>query len=284
VLTGLIGIPVFTRGGGIGYVLQPTFGYLLGFIAGAYLIGYFTERIEHPTFWKLLYANLAGLGLIYTIGMVYYYNDPKTTETKNPTQAIVVAIRNISQGQKIVETDITTKEFAIADIPSNAIIETKDVVGKIASEKILNEEIVVKNKLKEKSQWYSDSQRLYNVKFTADTTVGNNVSLYENVDICVLYKAPLPGDKMIDLVLSNKKIYDIRDENGVSISTNSEVKPGYLVFLLNYDEINRIEMAKLEGTLFVGKFANSSVQRPALDTYKKGMTSIIPLATPVPQQ
>ena len=73
VLTGLIGIPVFTRGGGIGYVLQPTFGYLLGFIVGAYLIGYFTERMERPTFWKLLYANLSGLGLIYAIGMVYYY-------------------------------------------------------------------------------------------------------------------------------------------------------------------------------------------------------------------
>ena len=29
---GLIGIPVFTQGGGIGYVLKPSFGYLIGFI------------------------------------------------------------------------------------------------------------------------------------------------------------------------------------------------------------------------------------------------------------
>ena len=27
---GLIGIPVFTQGGGIGYVLKPSFGYLIG--------------------------------------------------------------------------------------------------------------------------------------------------------------------------------------------------------------------------------------------------------------
>ena len=27
---GLIGLPVFTQGGGIGYVLMPSFGYLLG--------------------------------------------------------------------------------------------------------------------------------------------------------------------------------------------------------------------------------------------------------------
>ena len=33
VLLGLLGLPIFTGGGGIGYVLTPTFGYLIGFIA-----------------------------------------------------------------------------------------------------------------------------------------------------------------------------------------------------------------------------------------------------------
>ena len=32
VLMGLVGIPVFASGGGPGYVLQPTFGSLVGFI------------------------------------------------------------------------------------------------------------------------------------------------------------------------------------------------------------------------------------------------------------
>ena len=31
---GLLGFPVFTHGGGITYVLQPTFGFMLGFIPG----------------------------------------------------------------------------------------------------------------------------------------------------------------------------------------------------------------------------------------------------------
>ena len=39
VIIGLAGVPVFTGGGGIGYILQPTFGYLIGFIAGAYITG-----------------------------------------------------------------------------------------------------------------------------------------------------------------------------------------------------------------------------------------------------
>ncbi|WP_312461130.1 biotin transporter BioY, partial [Proteiniclasticum sp.] len=39
VLLGLLGLPIFTGGGGIGYVLTPTFGYLMGFIAAAFIVG-----------------------------------------------------------------------------------------------------------------------------------------------------------------------------------------------------------------------------------------------------
>ena len=35
VLLGLVGVPVFATGGGFGYIAQPTFGYLLGFILQA---------------------------------------------------------------------------------------------------------------------------------------------------------------------------------------------------------------------------------------------------------
>lgn len=34
VLLGLCGLPVFTKGAGLSYIFQPTFGYLAGFILG----------------------------------------------------------------------------------------------------------------------------------------------------------------------------------------------------------------------------------------------------------
>ena len=40
-LLGLIGLPVFTAGGGPGYILHPTFGYLLGMLPAAWLAGKF---------------------------------------------------------------------------------------------------------------------------------------------------------------------------------------------------------------------------------------------------
>ena len=73
VLLGLAGVPVFTEGGGPSYIFQPTFGYLIGFIAGAWLTGWISERRGDFSFGKTLFANLAGLLVVYLFGMVYVY-------------------------------------------------------------------------------------------------------------------------------------------------------------------------------------------------------------------
>ncbi len=70
---GLLGFPVFTRGGGITYVLQPTFGFMLGFIPGAYLIGTIAHREEAPGFRRLFLACMAGIAVIYFFGTAYLY-------------------------------------------------------------------------------------------------------------------------------------------------------------------------------------------------------------------
>ena len=72
-LLGLAGVPVFTEGGGPSYIFQPTFGYLIGFIAGAWLTGWISERSGDFSFGKTLFANLAGLLVVYLFGMVYVY-------------------------------------------------------------------------------------------------------------------------------------------------------------------------------------------------------------------
>ena len=72
VLLGLAGLPVFTGGGGIGYIFQPTFGYLIGFISGAYITG----KIVHEgnlTMLRLLSGCFAGLFTVYAFGMAYYW-------------------------------------------------------------------------------------------------------------------------------------------------------------------------------------------------------------------
>lgn len=70
---GLIGLPIFAEGGGIGYVFQPSFGYLLGFAAGAFVTGLIANKTPNPGTVRLFAANFAGLGIVYFIGMLYYY-------------------------------------------------------------------------------------------------------------------------------------------------------------------------------------------------------------------
>ena len=69
---GLLGIPVFTGGGGIGYIFKPTFGYIIGFAFGAYITGKLTGRRSEPTYFRLIAAGAAGLSAIYAIGAAYY--------------------------------------------------------------------------------------------------------------------------------------------------------------------------------------------------------------------
>lgn len=70
---GLIGLPIFAQGGGPGYVLQPSFGFLVGFIAGAYVIGKVVERERSLSFPRTLAALLLGQAAIYLFGISYLY-------------------------------------------------------------------------------------------------------------------------------------------------------------------------------------------------------------------
>lgn len=67
VLAGLIGLPVFT-----GSVLNPTFGYIIGFVPGAWLAGYIAERFR-PCFSTWTLGGIAGIAVIYAFGIPYYY-------------------------------------------------------------------------------------------------------------------------------------------------------------------------------------------------------------------
>ena len=72
-ILGLVGLPIFSEGGGIWYVLKPSFGYIIGFCAGTYVTGKMVEKMQKLTIAKYLLANFTGLFIVYAMGMIYYY-------------------------------------------------------------------------------------------------------------------------------------------------------------------------------------------------------------------
>lgn len=73
IVLGLLGLPVFSGGGGPGYILHPTFGYILGFLVGAYVLGFFCDKNKSNAFISYFLPSLFALLIIYIFGILYFY-------------------------------------------------------------------------------------------------------------------------------------------------------------------------------------------------------------------
>ena len=68
---GLIGdLSIFTHGGGLSYMEKPSFGYLLGFVPGAWVCGYLSFKTR-PTLESLGFSCICGLAVIHLMGLAY---------------------------------------------------------------------------------------------------------------------------------------------------------------------------------------------------------------------
>lgn len=69
-LMGLLGLPVFSAGGGIYYVLKPSFGYIIGFVLSAFVAGAIAGRAGlSPA--RYILAALAAFLADYAVGIPY---------------------------------------------------------------------------------------------------------------------------------------------------------------------------------------------------------------------
>lgn len=69
-LLGLTRLSVFSQGGGAGYIEQPYFGYILGFIPGAWICGLLAFKTR-PKIESLAFSCLFGLSAVHVTGLSY---------------------------------------------------------------------------------------------------------------------------------------------------------------------------------------------------------------------
>jgi biotin transport system substrate-specific component len=69
IVEGIMGLPVFAKGAGLGYLLGPTGGYILGFFAASYICGLYAEYGYSKSFVKTFFVMLVGNLLIYICGV-----------------------------------------------------------------------------------------------------------------------------------------------------------------------------------------------------------------------
>lgn len=76
VVLGLVGLPIFTAGGGFGYVFHPTFGYLIGMIIGTFVAGIMKERSisinkEDNFIRAYIIPTVVNMIIVYAVGVPY---------------------------------------------------------------------------------------------------------------------------------------------------------------------------------------------------------------------
>jgi biotin transport system substrate-specific component len=70
---GLAGIPVFANGGGPAYVMSPTFGFLVGYLPMAWIIGRFADRGAAGNVALLFGVMLVGDAVAFALGFAWLY-------------------------------------------------------------------------------------------------------------------------------------------------------------------------------------------------------------------
>ena len=70
-IEGSLGLPVFAKGGGVGYLLGPTGGYLIGFIFTAFFAGHIDNKKDPILIFLYL---LFSVSIIYILGLGGLWN------------------------------------------------------------------------------------------------------------------------------------------------------------------------------------------------------------------
>ena len=106
VALGLAGVPIFARGGaGLGHLLGPTGGYLIGFIGASFVAGLIVELWQGKgSTIKFFLAGIAGITVVYLMGALWLSVWLNLLQQIAGTKAILTA------------WDLGIKPFILADL------------------------------------------------------------------------------------------------------------------------------------------------------------------------
>ncbi|MFE4105611.1 biotin transporter BioY [Almyronema epifaneia] len=110
---------VFTQGGGIGYVREPTFGFLIGFIPAAWICGFWAFRTKLKLE-MLAFGCVCGLMVIHACGLVYllfaYTIGWATAVPISLTEAVLVYSVYRIPGQLAVACAVSVIAFVVRQL------------------------------------------------------------------------------------------------------------------------------------------------------------------------
>lgn len=81
IFLGLIGLPIFSNGGGIGYIFMPTFGYLIGYLISVVFAGIICNK--NKIIMNFVFAGILSIVIIHACGIIGLYININYIQDKN---------------------------------------------------------------------------------------------------------------------------------------------------------------------------------------------------------
>ncbi|MGH2413581.1 MAG: biotin transporter BioY [Microcystaceae cyanobacterium] len=119
ILLGLTWLPVFAQGGGLGYLQEPSFGYILGFIPGAWLCGWLAFRTR-AKLESLAFSAVCGLLIVHLFGLIYLLGLDYFSPAVIPLKDLPEVMMNYSvapfPGQLVIVCVVAIIAFALRQL------------------------------------------------------------------------------------------------------------------------------------------------------------------------
>lgn len=103
---GLALVPIFGQGGGWGYWQEPSFGYILGFVPGAWVCGWLALRSRPAKLESLAASAAAGLLAIHGVGLTYL---------------LMYSLLGTRLGLESIAFEPAAAAYSVAPIPAQAV-------------------------------------------------------------------------------------------------------------------------------------------------------------------
>jgi len=118
-LLGLLWLNIFSQGGGLDYVYRPGFGYLLGFVPGAWVCGNLAFRVP-VRLESLAFSGGCGLLVIHGVGMGYLAIAHSAQWLRPPLASLPEMIFTYSlqplPGQLVILCAVTVISFVVRNL------------------------------------------------------------------------------------------------------------------------------------------------------------------------
>lgn len=200
----------------------------------------------------------SGIFILLTSLLLWVIQSNVALAGEGTTEVVTAAVR-IEKGTVITESMVVKKGIPADAKNSFMVSDINEVIGTKASDTTESGDYIRKYSLVKKEDWFKDDDRITVLPMEVEERMANLIRKNSYIDIKMIPKA---GKKLPVSVLTKILVYDVIDENGVSLGETGVNKKAYVKVILSGKQRDRLYAAKETGRLIYELYCNDDQKQP----------------------